>query len=102
MATRAACYCRISSDREKTALGVERQKKTTTQVCIDNRWDIVDMYVDNDKTAADPSKPRDEYDRLMRDVKAGKIDVVVVAREDRLHRQPGELEAFVDACKSAG
>jgi site-specific DNA recombinase len=36
---------------------------------------------------------------MMRDIRAGKIDVVVVAIADRLRRQPMELEKFIVAAK---
>ena len=49
-----------------------------------------------------PTNPRPEYDRLLGDVRKGLIDVVVVMREDRLHRQPAELETFIKDCKQAG
>ncbi len=38
----------------------------------------------------------------MEDITRGKVDVVVVYKEDRLHRQPIELEQFVAGAKSAG
>jgi DNA invertase Pin-like site-specific DNA recombinase len=62
----------------------------------------VGPYEDNSKTAADPTKDRPDYDRMMRDIRARKIDVVVVGVSDRLHRQPVELEQFIADAKAAG
>ena len=38
----------------------------------------------------------------MEDITEGKVDVVVVYNEDRLHRQPIELNQFVASAKKAG
>jgi DNA invertase Pin-like site-specific DNA recombinase len=100
--TRAGIYVRISNDREQLRMGVERQLQDTRRICEDEGWIVVGPYEDNDKTAADPNKPRLEYDRMMRDIRAGKIDVVVVAVSDRLHRQPAELEQFIADATTAG
>jgi len=100
--TRAAIYVRISDDRETLRLGVERQLKDCRRICDEEGWTQVGPYEDNSKTAADPTKDRPDYDRMMRDIRAGKIDVVVVAVSDRLHRQPAELEQFIADAKAAG
>ena len=63
---------------------------------------MVGPYEDNDKTAADPNKPRPAYDRMMTDIRGGKIDVVVVSMSDRLHREPRELEDFMRDARAAG
>ena len=55
-------------------------------------------------TSAPPSRGSrgPEHDRLLADIRAGKLDAVVVWDVDRLYRQPRELEPFVDACEAAG
>lgn len=83
-------------------MGVERQLKDTRRIIEEEGWKLVGPYDDNNRTAADPDKPRPEYDRMMADIRAGKIDVVVVAVSDRLHRQPLELEMFLADCRTAG
>jgi len=100
---RAAIYCRISSDREELKLGIKRQEKDCRSLCNAEGWtvDDSDVYIDNDISAADPSKTRPASDRLVRAIRARKADVVVVAVEDRLHRQPAELEEFVAICGRA-
>lgn len=39
---------------------------------------------------------------MLADLRAGKFDRVVVWTEDRLHRQPAEMEALISAAGSAG
>src|SRR5450759_735754 len=103
MGTHAAIYCRISSDRDDTQLGVERQEKDCRKLVADKGWTVVEPpYIDNNISAADPKQMRPEYQRLLRDITNGKVNAVVVWDEDRLHRQPDELETFVSVCDKAG
>ena len=99
---RAAVYTRISKDTEDTRLGVERQEEDCRELCINRGWAVADVYCDNDISAANPRRKRPEYQRLLKDIASGRVDAVVVYNADRLHRQPAELEAFFDACDSAG
>jgi site-specific DNA recombinase len=101
MATRAAIYARISSDRDELRMGVDRQVQDCRALCDRNGWVVVGPYVDNDISAADPKKKRPEYLRMLDDIRARRVDAVVVWDEDRLHRQPIELEEFVAVCESA-
>lgn len=48
-------------------------------------------YVDND-VSADSGKPTPEYQRLLADIESGVVYSVIVWHQDRLHRQPIELE----------
>ena len=52
-------------------------------------------YVDNDCSASN-GKTRPAYRRMLADIRAGKVDAVVVWDLDRLHRRPIELEEFID------
>lgn len=61
----------------------------------------MERYVDNDISAYS-GKPRPEYRRMLSDVAAGHIGAVVVWHQDRLVRQPRELEEFFDVCDHAG
>lgn len=96
----AGIYCRISDDREGEALGVKRQEEDCRALAERRRWPIVDLYIDNDRSAYS-GKPRPEYERLMRDIGSGVVDAVVVWDLDRLHRSPRELEDFFAVCDSA-
>jgi DNA invertase Pin-like site-specific DNA recombinase len=97
----AGIYCRISEDRLGSGLGVERQQKDCEAMAAKRGWRVSAVYVDNDVSAYS-GKPRVEYRRLLRDIEAGEIDAVVVWHLDRLHRQPKELEAFIDLVERKG
>ena len=98
---RACIYARISDDREETQLGVGRQIADCEALATNKAWQIVERYVDNDISAY-TGKIRPEYRRMLDDIAAGRIDAVVVYHQDRLHRQPRELEEFFDVCDRAG
>jgi len=101
MNTRAGLYGRISSDADQRGLGVGRQIEDTEQEAGRRGWTIVDRYIDNDVSAT-RSKRRPEYERLFADVRAGRIDALVVWDVDRLTRTPRELEDVIDLADSHG
>ncbi len=101
MVRAAAIYARISSDREGDHLGVGRQLEDCRKAAARRGWKVVEEYVDNDVSAY-KSKVRPEYRRMLSDMKDGHVDAVVVYDQDRLTRQPRDLEEFFDICDAAG
>ncbi|MBV8528317.1 MAG: recombinase family protein, partial [Candidatus Dormibacteraeota bacterium] len=93
-----AIYCRISHDPSGERLGVRRQQVDCMEHARRAGWAIAEVYVDDDRSAYNPKKPRPEYERLLQDIELGRRDGVLVWRLDRLHRQPRELEAFIVLC----
>jgi site-specific DNA recombinase len=96
---RAGIYCRISMDRAGTLLGVERQAPPCRELCERNGWEVAGVYVDNDVSASN-GKRRPEYERLLQDLKDGTLGAVVALHNDRLHRSPLELEAFINVVEA--
>lgn len=90
---RAGCYCRISSDPNDKREGVDRQREDTADICTINNWTPVGYYIDNDRSASNGGD-RPEWDRLLADVKAGKIDRIVVWNQDRGWRKTADLESL--------
>jgi len=99
----AAIYCRISDDREGAGLGVARQEADCRPLCDRRGYsgDAVRVYVDNDVSAYS-GRRRPAYERLLADIAAGQVRLVVTWHADRLHRSPGELEAFIATVEAAG
>ncbi|SUA03108.1 phiRv1 integrase [Mycolicibacterium fortuitum] len=75
-------------------MAIARQRKDCLALCEQRNWTPVE-YVDNDRSATN-GKVRPKYQRMLADIADGKIDAVVVWDLDRLHRQPRELEDFID------
>jgi DNA invertase Pin-like site-specific DNA recombinase len=90
---RAAVYLRQSLDRTGEGLAVARQREDCYRLCTDRGWEPVE-YEDNDTSAT--SGIRKSYERMLRDIEAGKIKAVVAWDLDRLHRRPIELERFME------
>ncbi len=99
--TRAGIYARISEDRDETQAGVGRQVEDCERLAQARGWEVVQRYVDNDLSAYRGQK-RPEYRRMLEDIRACRIEAVIVYHQDRLHRQPRELEEFFDVCDAAG
>jgi len=92
-----AIYARISRVMDKTdLLGVTRQIQDCRQLAKRRGDRISRVYSDNDFSAASSSVRRPDYEAMMAAVRAGGHDGVIVWDLDRLHRQPKELEEFID------
>jgi DNA invertase Pin-like site-specific DNA recombinase len=63
------------------------------KLCEAKGWEPVE-YTDND-TSASSGKPRPGYERMLADIREGRIGAVVAWDLDRLHRRPIELESFM-------
>ncbi|OBA63188.1 hypothetical protein A5647_04970 [Mycobacterium sp. 1100029.7] len=91
---KAAVYLRISKDDKRDELGISRQRKHCVALCESKGWAYAE-YPDND-TSATKRKIRRNYQAMLEDIRNGAVGAVVVYHLDRLHRQPRELEEFID------
>lgn len=100
--TRAAIYTRISRDnKEGSGLGVERQLEDCRELAGALGVTIMGEYSDNDISAYS-GKRRPEYERMLSDIEAGRVDIVLAWHTDRLHRLTSELERYIKACENVG
>ncbi|MFF2374177.1 recombinase family protein [Streptomyces xiamenensis] len=98
---RAAIYCRISQDRGGAGLGVARQEEDCRALCERKGWEVIAVYPDNDVSAYSGA-PRPQWQELLTDVRAGRVDAVVCWHVDRLTRSPRELEDVIDLADRYG
>lgn len=102
--SRVGIYLRISDDREGRELGVQRQEddcRALLQRVYEAK--LVDVYRDNDRGASRHSKkPRPEYERLLADARAGRINHIVAYTSSRLTRRPLEHEAQIELALKHG
>lgn len=98
--TQAAIYARISSD-DGSALGVGRQIADCEREAQRRGWTVSDRYIDNDVSAS-RGAPRPEYERMLADVRAGRLGAIVVWDVDRLTRTMRELEDVIDFANQRG
>lgn len=98
---RVGIYVRISSDPDGTKLAVQRQEKACRSRARQKDWTVVEVYCDNDISAAgDVERPA--YQRMLADIKSGKIDGIVAWAFDRLTRSMRELEDIIELHEQHG
>ncbi|MYX25170.1 recombinase family protein [Streptomyces sp. SID8381] len=96
MARRVGIYTRISRDDEGDALGVARQRQDCERLADLRSWQAVKVYEDNDVSAFMPNVVREEFELMLKDLRAGLIDGIVAYDLDRLARQPRDLERLIE------
>ena len=92
-------YVRISKARvdvngTKSEEGILRQEELCRERAKELGWDVVEVYADNDIEASS-GKPRPAYDRMVEDMRHGRINAVVGWHSDRIYRRPDELETLI-------
>lgn len=97
---RALIYCRISQDRTGAGLGVDRQEIDCRALAERLGCTVARVFTDND-TSAYRGKRRG-YEALLAALRAGSADTLLAWHSDRLHRQPRELEDFIDLINAKG
>lgn len=97
--TVAGIYTRLSSDPDGTSTATARQQADCRQLAELRGFVVADVYEDNDISAYKKKVVRPAFERMLVDLKAGHIDVVIVWKSDRLARQPRDLERFIDAAE---
>ena len=94
---RAAIYCRLSKNRRGKKANVHDQERDCRDYIDAQGWQYVDSYIDDGISASDKSeKQRDEFARMMADLRDGHIDVIIASEFTRLYRRPRELEELLD------
>lgn len=84
---RAGLFERVSTEEQsKFGYSIAAQKEALEEYCAKNKIKIVDHYCDAGVSAGLPYKKRPEMMRLLRDVEAGKIDIILFTRLDRWFR----------------
>lgn len=99
---RIAIYVRISKDDTASMLGVERQEALCRDLAAQRYPDAaIDVYCDNNISAWSGAR-RPAYERLMADMAAGQVDVVICYAIDRLYRLVRLLEDIITASEVNG
>ena len=101
MGVRAAIYIRISRARREL-LDVQRQEPPCRSFCAEQGWQVVEVYVDDNRSAYRQGVKRDAFERMLADVRAGKIDAIVTWQADRLLRTVVDASAIIAIAKQYG
>lgn len=92
---RVALYIRVSTQEQaKEGYSIGEQEKRLRSYCEAMQWDIFKVYIDPGYSGGDTNRPG--LQDLMRDVKAGLIDKVVVYKLDRLSRSQKDTLILIE------
>lgn len=97
---RSIIYCRISLDSTGEQLGVQRQEAECRNLCTSRDYQVTRVITDNSVSATYGT--RSGYSELIKAIKSGGVDVVVVYRLDRLLRKLTELEELITLTEQTG
>lgn len=83
---RVAIYARVSTTDADQTTSVELQQNFYRDMVINHKnWRLVGLYVDEGRTGTN-IKHRHEFNRLIQDCKAGKIDIIITKSISRFAR----------------
>ena len=88
---RVGLYGRVSTEEQALrGFSIEAQVDALKEYCKDNNMKIVDIYLDEGISGAKPPLKRPALKRLLEDVEAGKIDMILFTKLDRWFRSVKE------------
>jgi len=96
-------YCRLSHvrDREDTTK-VDDQERICRELAGSRGWNVTQVWKDNNRSAWQSNRKRPGWDDMLRAIRAGTIQRIVVYHGDRLIRHPWDLEVLLDLAESRG
>ena len=75
---RVAAYCRVSTDSEEQLTSYQNQMRVYTEmIAARKEWEFAGLYADEAVSGTTADK-RDDFQRLLADCRAGKIDRILV------------------------
>ena len=88
---RVGLYGRVSTEEQALrGFSIEAQVDALKEYAKKNNMKIVDIYLDEGISGAKPPLKRPALNRLLEDVKAGKIDMILFTKLDRWFRSVKE------------
>ncbi|MEY8313324.1 recombinase family protein [Oscillospiraceae bacterium 42-9] len=83
---RVAAYCRVSTDKDEQLNSFEVQKAYYTEKILSNpNWKMADIFADEGISGVSMKK-RDEFKRMLRHCREGRIDMILVKSVSRFGR----------------
>ena len=98
--TRMAAYCRVSTDSAEQKTSYETQKQVYTDIIARRKdWTMVGIYADEGISGTRADK-RPEFNKMIKDCLAGKIDYIITKSVSRFARNTVECLEFVRMLKA--
>lgn len=96
---RVAAYCRVSTDSEEQASSYEVQIEHYTSYINGNpEWKLAGIYAD-DGISGTNTKKREEFNRMIEDCMAGKIDMIITKSISRFARNTLDCLKYIRQLK---
>ena len=92
---RAVFYARVSTEEEKQLNAIEKQIEENRDIIREKGWILVDEYIDKGITGTQ-AKKRNEYIRMIDDIKKDKFDIIVAKDQTRLQRNTMDWYIFLN------
>lgn len=92
-------YVRISQDRSGEALGVTRQAEDARKLAEARGWQVLEVVVDNDTSAAGKAR-RPGFEKVLDALESGRAEVVIAWTLDRLTRNRRDTVRLIEAAQS--
>ena len=92
----AGLYARLSVEDENNneSTSIQTQKAMLADYCRERGYRIVDYYIDDGETGTNFERP--EFQRMLRDIEAGKINTVICKDLSRFGRNYYEAGMYLD------
>lgn len=102
-ALQVAAYIRVSTeDQAESGLGMEAQRTRCKAMCEVKAWPEPTFYVDDGISGTKDVDKRPGLQKLVDDIKAGKVNAVVIPSLDRLGRRMHIIINLLDAFNKHG
>lgn len=96
---RVAAYCRVSTDTDEQATSYEAQIQHYTDFIKKNdEWEFAGIYADDGITGTN-TKKREEFNRMIEDCMAGKIDMIITKSISRFARNTLDCLKYIRQLK---
>lgn len=100
---RCAIYIRVSTAEQRIeGWSLDAQRAALTALAKAKGWKVVGVYADEGKSARKRLKDRKAIHRLMDDVKAGEVDVILFKELDRWFRSISDFYKIQDILDAHG
>lgn len=110
MTKKCCIYVRVSSEAQAEKVSPEEQERSCLELAESRGYHVVEIYKDTKryrvgKKMVEPSgtrSDRPEFRRMLEDARAGKFQVILAHREDRLYRVMRPMIDFVETLEATG
>lgn len=99
---KVTAYCSVSTDREEQLSSYENQVSYYTELITkEPTYQMVDVYADEGISGTN-TKKRDDFNRMLKDCRAGKIDLIITKSISRFARNTLDCLNYVRELKELG